>query len=140
MAMPGGCSTVFNPGWEANMWAARAHVCADGSRLVELRQYVLVACAGARQPPIFAGVGQGVFGHESGRLEKFRGSGFPKCSSESVSYTGNLKTLVTNPKVFSADVRRQKSPASRYASHGPLCKGGGEGTAERGICYICRRD
>ena len=24
MAMPGGCTTVFNPGWEANMWGGRS--------------------------------------------------------------------------------------------------------------------
>jgi len=62
---------VFNPGWEANMWGGTSGMCAaDGSRLVELRQYVLVACAGARQPPIFAGVGQGVFGmnQETGKI------------------------------------------------------------------------
>lgn len=27
MAMPGGCTTVFNPGWEANMWGGTSGMC-----------------------------------------------------------------------------------------------------------------
>ena len=97
MAQPMGCTTIFNPGWEANPLGRHCgHVRANGGRPAWLCQCVLVAGSGARQPAKLPRVGQCLFGCQRRGLAQL-GAGLPR---EEIAAGYRLKIRAVNNEGF----------------------------------------